>query len=72
MAAEIRPSAEMIKKITEFANAVVWKRPNLNVLRPEYAGQYSPIADAMQKHIRLSDWRRRLVLPDDVGNLSHI
>ena len=57
-------SAEIIQKITEFANALAWKKPDLNVLRPEYSGQYPPIAEAMQRQIIMSDWRKRLVLPD--------
>jgi hypothetical protein len=59
-----QPSAEMIQKVTEFANALAWKKPDLTVLRPELSGQYPPIAEAMQQHIKLSDWRKRLVLPD--------
>lgn len=58
------PSAEMIQKITEFANAVAWKKPNLDVLQAKYGGQYPPIAEAMQRHIKLSDWRKQLVLLD--------
>ena len=58
------PSDEMFQKMTEFANAVAWKRPDLNVLRPELNGQYPPVAEAIQKHLKLSDWRKRLVLPN--------
>ena len=58
------PSDEMFQKMTEFANAVGWKRPDLNVLRPELDGQYPPVAEAIQKHLELSDWRKRLVLPN--------
>jgi hypothetical protein len=63
-AAAERPSAEMIHKATEFANAMAWKRPNLDVLKLELAGQYPPVARALQEHIKLSEWRKRLVLPD--------
>jgi hypothetical protein len=59
-----RPSAEKIAKLTEFANKLVWKKSNLDVLRPELAGHYSPLAETMQAHIKSSDRRQRLVLPD--------
>jgi hypothetical protein len=42
----------------------LWKRPDLNVLRAVLSGQYPPVAEAVQKHIKLSDFRKRLVLPD--------
>ena len=59
-----RLSTEMIQKITELANTLAWKKPNLDVLHSERAGQYPPIAEALQRHIKLSDWRKKLVLPN--------
>jgi hypothetical protein len=64
IAVAAQPSIAMIQEIVEFANKVAWKRPNLDVLHPELLGQYPPIAQAMQQHLILSDWRKRLVLPD--------
>jgi Arc/MetJ family transcription regulator len=58
------PSAEMIATLTEMANKLVWKKPNLNVLRPEYEDHYSPIARSIEKHIKSSASRGRLVLPE--------
>jgi hypothetical protein len=51
-------------KLTEMANRLVWKEPNLNVLRPEYEDHYSPIARSIERHIKSSANRGRLVLPD--------
>ena len=34
-----QPSAETIRKLTEFADKLSWKQPDLNVLRPELSGQ---------------------------------
>jgi len=62
--ATAQPSAEMIAKLTEFANKVVWKKPDLNVLRPELSGQYSPLVQTIEEHIKRSDRRRKLLLPD--------
>jgi hypothetical protein len=59
-----QPSAEMIQKLTEFANKLVWKQPDLNVLRPEFSGQYPLVAETIQEHIKRSHHRNRLVLPD--------
>jgi len=59
-----RPSAEMIAKLTEFANKLAWKKPNLDILRPELSGQYPPLAETLQEHIKRSDKRGKLVLPD--------
>jgi hypothetical protein len=59
-----QPSAELIHKITEFANKLAWKQPDLTVLKPEFSGQYPLVAEAMQLHIKASDWPKRLVLPD--------
>ena len=34
---------------TEFANEVAWKRPDLNILRQEYEGQYWHFVEAVQE-----------------------
>ena len=59
-----RLSIETIQMITELANTLAWKKPNLDVLHSERAGQYPPIAEALQRHIKLSDCRNKLVLPN--------
>src|SRR6476646_1439784 len=55
---------ELITKITKFANQIAWKKPNLDVLQPRYAETYSSLSRALQNHLKLSDFRKRLVLPD--------
>lgn len=59
-----QPSPETIKKVIQAANAVAWKRPDLDVLRPELAGDYSPLAECLQREIRRADDRKKLVLPN--------
>lgn len=57
-------SAEMIQKIAEFAQKLVWRKPDLHILREEFEGQYPAVAEALQQHLILSDFRQKLVLPD--------
>ena len=57
-------SPEMLAKLTEHANVLAWQRPNFDVLRPEHNDAYNPIVRSINHHLRLSDWRRRLVLPN--------
>lgn len=61
---KLQPDAEMIRKVTEFAQKVAWKNPDLQVLKPEFAGQYPLIAETIQDHLVRSDRRQKLVLPD--------
>ena len=49
---------------TQFANEVAWKRPDLNILRQEYEGQYSHFVEIVQEKILMSHKRGRLVLPN--------
>ena len=49
---------------TQFANEVAWKRPDLNILRQEYKGQYSHFVEAVQEKILMSHSRGRLILPN--------
>ena len=49
---------------TQFANEVAWKRPDLNILRQEYEGQYSHFVEAVQEKILMSHRRGRLILPN--------
>jgi hypothetical protein len=61
---EAQLSAAMIQKVGKFADEVAWKRPDLDVLKPELSGQYPAVIEAVQQHIKWSDARKRLVLPD--------
>lgn len=49
---------------TNFANEVAWKRPDLEILREEYRGQYSILVETVQEKILMSHERRKLVLPN--------
>ena len=49
---------------TQFANEVAWKRPDLDILRQEYEGQYSHFVEAVQEKILMSHRRGRLILPN--------
>uniref|UniRef100_Q07TI0 DUF3800 domain-containing protein n=1 Tax=Rhodopseudomonas palustris (strain BisA53) TaxID=316055 RepID=Q07TI0_RHOP5 len=57
-------SNKTIESLTELANNLAWKQPNLSVLKPEFSGQYPPIAELLQHHLFASEERRRLVLPN--------
>jgi hypothetical protein len=59
-----QPTPDVLAKLREHANKLAWKSPDLNVLRPDLAGQYPAIAEKLQEHIKRSDRRLRLVLPD--------
>jgi hypothetical protein len=62
--AAARLTPEILAKLSDHANKLAWKNPDLNVLRPDLAGQYPAIAETLQEHIKRSDRRQRLVLPD--------
>jgi hypothetical protein len=66
------PSPEMVARLTAAANAIAWKQPTLDVLRPELNGQYSALAETLQSHLKRSYARGKLVLPDlrALGNSS--
>ena len=49
---------------TQFANEVAWKRPDLDILRQEYEGQYSHFVEAVEEKILMSHRRGRLILPN--------
>jgi hypothetical protein len=57
-------SPEALSNLTVFANVVAWKQPNLDVLRAEFSGKYSPLVETMQTQIKKSHSRGKLVLPD--------
>jgi hypothetical protein len=62
--AAARVTPDMIANLHEHANKLAWKSPDLNVLRPELAGQYVAVTESLQEHIKRADRRQRLVLPD--------
>ena len=53
-----------VAEITKFANKLAWTSPDLQVLRPDLAGQYPTIAEILQDHIQNNDERKKLILPD--------
>jgi hypothetical protein len=60
----MKPSASDLVALVELANKLVWKQPDLNVLRPEHRGKHSVLASALEDHLKLSDTRGKLLLPD--------
>lgn len=54
----------MLLAATEFANEAAWKRPDLNILREQYKGQYSTFIEIVQEKILMSHRRGKLILPD--------
>ena len=55
---------EIMKTVAELANKLAWNKPELQVLQPQYIGQYPPLPLTLQTHLDLSNARGRLVLPD--------
>lgn len=54
-----------MQKLVDIANALVWKKPNLRVLRPEMKEEeYSALARILQMQIEASHARGKLLLPD--------
>ena len=56
-AASAQPSAEMIQKLTLRGSSPTW-----TCFAPNSAGNTLPLP--LQLHLKLSDWRKKLVLPD--------
>ena len=55
----------MLLAATQFANEVAWKRPDLNILRQEYKGQYSHFVETVQESILMSQkGGGKLILPN--------
>lgn len=65
-------TSEDMENLIALADRLAWKRPNLKVLQPQYADQYSPLSLLLQEHIERSDIRGKLILPDlrAFGNAS--
>ena len=60
-------SRSTILAATKFANEIAWRRPDLNILRQEYKGQYSTFVETVQEKILASHKRGKLILPDLAG-----
>ncbi len=50
--------------LIEFANKLVLKQPNLNVLKSEHEGRYPPLTVSLEMQIKKCAARGRLMLPD--------
>ena len=50
--------------LIDFANRITLKRPNIEILRPELIGRYSPIAHLLQDALKASERRKELLLPN--------
>ena len=63
---------ERLKQLIELANQLVWKNPDLNVLREHPVEEYRLLSQTLQTQLKLSDTRARLFLPDllALGNTS--
>lgn len=57
-------TAEQITFLTEFANGLVWKNPNLEILKPEAGTEYNELVQILQDMIQKSHRRGRLILPN--------
>lgn len=57
-------NADQLGELAKLANSLVWKNPDLNVLRPELMDQYPSIVHALQDSLLGSHRRGRLILPD--------
>jgi hypothetical protein len=60
---EVRTSDEM-KRIVELANELVWKTPDLDLLREHPENEYALIAQTLQTQLKKSHARGTLFLPD--------
>ena len=54
----------MLLAATNFANEAAWKRPDLDILREQYKGQYSTFIEIAQEKILMSHRRGKLILPN--------
>ncbi|AEO47770.1 hypothetical protein [Rhodospirillum rubrum] len=55
---------EQIKSLTEFANGLVWKSPDLEILKPNAGIEYNELVKIMQDMIQKSHRRGSLILPN--------
>ena len=51
-------------RLIALANALVWKNPNVEVLRTELCGQYSALAETLQEKLHARQVSKKLVLPN--------
>ncbi len=61
---EIMTTTVELQKLVDIANKLVWKAPNVRVLRAEMMGQYSVLSTILQMQIEASHSRGKLILPD--------
>jgi len=61
---EERDAHRMLLAATNFANEAAWKRPDLDILREQYKGQYSTFIEIVQEKILMSHRRGKLILPN--------
>ncbi|WFU51791.1 hypothetical protein [Sinorhizobium terangae] len=57
-------SPEQIKFLTEFANGLVWKSPDLEILKPDAGIDYNELVQILQDMMQKSNRRGRLILPN--------
>lgn len=55
---------EQLRAVIDLANKLVWKRPNLNVLRNDLAIEHSDFSKLLQDQFQSSHKRGKLILPD--------
>jgi hypothetical protein len=55
---------EQVRVLTELANTLAWKSPDLKVLRDDLMPEYSELAQILQDKFLQSDMRGKLILPD--------
>ncbi len=60
----IHASGDPAARLTEFANRLVLKTPNLDVLHHDKLDVYTPLAHMLQEKIKQYDAANRLILPD--------
>jgi hypothetical protein len=58
------PTPDALQQITDLANALTWKRPDIQVLDPAQPDRYSGLAHAIQGALNASHARGELMLPD--------
>lgn len=62
---ENKPDPQAIlEQLRMLAQQLVWKKPDVEVLRPDCTGQYSVVVTTLQDSIRASHQRDKLILPD--------
>lgn len=50
--------------LLSLAKSLIKQNPNLEILRPEFAGQYSPLVESLQMQLQQQNARGKLLLPN--------